>query len=288
MLKLMMKSVGLILNICSVIAPDFTGRIGFKLFCYPIRPKLKKRYREFLKSAIDFEMNYEGDRVVGYKWGNGTQKVLLLHGWQSHTYRWKSYIDELLKSDYTIYAFDAPAHGLSEGSFLTVPRYSAVIEMFLNKIGHPDYIISHSIGSFSALYTLFRLPDLRPQKVVMLSPPGGAVEFFSVFSGMLGLTERTVGVIRKRFVELVNKEPEYYVASNFAGSMTADGLLIHDEDDEQTPVSNSVSINKLWPNSKLIITKGLGHSLKSHQIVKKVVRFIGSDIPIDEQNNVIV
>lgn len=278
MQKLLFKSIGTALNVSSVVAPKFTGRIGLKLFCYPHRPKLAKRYQDYLKSAVSFEFTYDGDRVFGYKWGNGSKKVLMLHGWQSHTYRWKSYIDELIKGDYTIYAFDAPGHGLSEGSFLTVPRYSDVIERVIGITEKPDIIIAHSIGSFSALFTLHRLSDLKPEKLVLLAPPGGAVEFFTFFSGMLGLSKKAVQVIRNQFMTMGYREPEYYFAPNFAEHITAEGLIIHDEHDDQTPVSNSVAINQNWKNSRLMVTKGLGHSLKSAQVLRDVLGFVGEEV----------
>ena len=112
MQNIIMRIIGFLLNAGSIIAPKFTGRIGLKLFCYPRRPKLSDRYLEFLTAAKSFTFNYDGDQVVGYQWGNGSKKILFLHGWQSHTYRWKAYNDELKKDDFTIYAFDAPGHGM--------------------------------------------------------------------------------------------------------------------------------------------------------------------------------
>lgn len=277
MQRIIMTVIGFLLNVGSVIAPSFTGRIGLKLSCYPRRPKLSERYTAFLHSAQSFTLDYDGDKVIGYQWGNGSKKILFLHGWQSHTYRWKSYIEELMKDDFTIYAFDAPGHGLSEGSFLTVPRYSEVIEKVISMVGQPDHIVAHSIGSFSTLFTLHRLPHVKPKSVVLLAIPGGAPEFFAVFTRLLNLSERTVQVIRKQFMNMGYREPEYYFAPDFAVKMSVKALLIHDEQDDQTPVSNSKIVHDRWKNSRLTITTGLGHSLKSAQIIRDVLGFIKED-----------
>ena len=56
--------------------------------------------------------------------------------------------------------------------------------------------------------------------------------------------------------------------------MLIPGLIIHDEDDEETSVEHSKRVHSKWINSRLHITKGFGHNLKSTEVVKEVVQFI--------------
>src|SRR5205814_6990297 len=107
----------------------------------------------------------------------GNKKILFLHGWQSHSFRWKNYIEAFSKEDHTIYALDAPAHGLSAGRHMNIPIYSDVIESFLYLVQPVDSIVSHSIGSFASLYTLFRIPDLAIKKLVIMGCPGEASDY---------------------------------------------------------------------------------------------------------------
>ena len=114
---LLMKLLGRYLNLLAMIAPEQAGRFGLALFCRPFRGKITARQRQFLESGNHFTFSHEKETIAGYSWGSGAKKILLLHGWQSHTYRWKIYVEQLVDQGYTVFAFDAPGHGLSTGTF---------------------------------------------------------------------------------------------------------------------------------------------------------------------------
>jgi pimeloyl-ACP methyl ester carboxylesterase len=274
MKKLVSAFVGYGLNGLSLFAPATAGKIGFKLFCYPLRGKLAQHHKEFLHTAERFDLNAEGERVQIYKWGTGACKVLFLHGWQSHTYRWKNHIEALDKKKFTVYALDAPGHGLSSGNFLTVPLYGAVVSKLLLRVGTVDVMVSHSLGGFTSLYLAHIEPSLAPKKLVVMASPGEAKEFFEFYSSTLNLSQRMIDLTVNHFEKLVGKAPDYFSASSFASHLTIPGLIIHDEDDTETSVENSRSIHQVWKNSQLIITKGKGHNLKSAELIAEVVNFI--------------
>jgi hypothetical protein len=129
------------------------------------------------------------------------------------------------------------------------------------------------------LYTFHQMPHLAPEKLVALAPPGEAMEFFTFYSQQLSLSRRTLRLTTERFIKEIGKTPEYFSAPAFAGSLNIAGLLIHDEEDDETSVENSKAIHRAWPNSKLIVTKGKGHNLKSQAVVKEVVDFINTGNP---------
>ena len=274
MKTVIMKLIGRYLNTLALVAPRHAGRLGLALFCRPFRGKITARQKQFLQSAGHFKFTHDKEIITGYTWGNGAKKILLLHGWQSHTYRWKPYVEQLIAQGYMVFAFDAPGHGLSTGSFLSVPFYSEVIEKMILRIGQPDAIVGHSIGGFAALFTLHRTPSLSSGKLVVMASPGEATEFFEFYKSALSLSQRSVDLTIKSFKELYNHGPEYFSAPQFASTITIPGLIIHDEDDKETSVNHSRQVHQQWSNSRLLITKGLGHNLKSAEIVKEVVQFI--------------
>jgi pimeloyl-ACP methyl ester carboxylesterase len=274
MKKLLPTIIGAGLNTASLIAPEKAGKFGFELFCRPFRGKLTARHKEFLQLASQFKLNHEGEQVQVYRWGAGPRKVLFLHGWQSHTYRWKNYIDALDKEIFTIYGLDAPGHGLSTGRFLSVPLYSEVIKKLLIEIGSVDTIVSHSLGGFTAIYTAYHQPQLAPAKMVVMAPPAEAQEFFDFYATTLKLSNRAVNVTIQHFEKVIGKPPAYFSVPAFAGQLTLPGLLIHDEEDDETSVENSKAIHRAWKNSRLIITKGKGHNLKSPELITETIEFI--------------
>jgi pimeloyl-ACP methyl ester carboxylesterase len=274
MKKLISKSIGFSLNALAIIAPGKAARMGFSLFCYPFRTKLTDKHKAFLFSAERSTLEHGGETIQVYKWGSGEHVVLMLHGWQSHTFRWKSYVESLDTTKYTIYALDAPGHGLSSGKFMTVPLYSEVVELFLNKVGKVDTVVSHSIGSFTAIYTFYRLAHLSPTSIIALAPPGEAEDFFNFYTKTLGLSVKTVKLIVDYFEAQIKKAPSYFSAHKFAATLTSKGLLIHDEEDMDTSVENSKRIHSQWKNSSLLITKGYGHNLRSEHVIRQVVDFV--------------
>ncbi len=284
MKTLITKALGTGLNALSVLAPEAAAEKGFRLFCRPFRGKLTEQHHAFFNSAHRFSLPHHGEKIQGYKWGEGAKKILFVHGWQSHTYRWKKYIEQLNTREFTIYSIDAPGHGLSSGNFMTVPLYSEVIVKLMYDTGPFHSVVGHSIGGFTSLYTFFKHQHLAPQQLVTLAPPAEAKEFFNFYSQQLGLTSRTMNLVRNRFIKEVGVEPEYFSAPNFAAEVPSRGLLIHDEEDDETSVENSKKIHARWKNSQLMITKGTGHNLKSAEVVQAVRDFISSDATHFERN----
>lgn len=282
MKTLVTKGIGLYLNTLSWIAPEKAGRVGFELFCRPFRGKISPQHKAFFASADQFTITHKGEKIQLYKWGQGEKKIMFVHGWQSHTYRWKKYIEELNKEEFTIYSIDAPGHGLSSGKFMSLPLYSEVVEKAIRQLGKMDAVISHSIGGFTSIYTFYTHADLTPKKLVALASPGEVREFFDFYKAQLSLSERTLARILTHFKKEIGATPDFFSASKFASTLTNQGLLIHDEEDNETSVDNSKAIHQNWKNSILIVTKGKGHNLRSEEVASQVIKFV-SDIQDEPQ-----
>lgn len=273
MKTLITQTIGAGLNALSYIAPARTAEIGFQLFCQPMRSKINPKQKDFLSSAVHQSFTHDGIDVQTFRWGNGPKKILMLHGWQSHTYRWKTYI-EALSHDYTVYSIDAPGHGLSGGKFLSVPLYSEVVEEQIKRMEGADTLITHSLGAFTALYTFYRNPSLHSGKLVALASPGEALEFFEFYKKSLRLSDKCSQLVVERFKQKFQKTPEYFSAPSFASEIDNPGLIIHDEEDQETPFHHAERIHAAWKHSALIKTKGFGHNLKNHKVVADVVRYV--------------
>lgn len=275
MKKLLPKLIGTYLNAMAVVAPNAAGRKGFTLFTYPRRSPIKPHQREFLDSAEEqFKLVFKGLSLQAYRWGNGPKKIVFLHGWQSHSFRWKNYIQALSPAEYTIYALDAPGHGLSEGKSLTVPLYSEVIRQFITDLGAVDTVVSHSIGSFSVLYALHKAPELPVQKLVVMASPAAAADFIPFYQSILQLSRRAVQLTLQRFEQVIGNPIGYFVAAHFAASLSIPGLIIHDQEDMETPYSSALAIQKAWKGARLMTTCGLTHNLRSAEVVAAVTDFI--------------
>lgn len=274
MKQLIIKGIGAYVNTLAIVSPKTAGRKGFQIFCTPMRPKLQKHQKEFLSTAEEFNMQFKNKNIQCYKWGSGPKKVLFLHGWQSHTFRWKKFIELLSKEEYTIYALDGPAHGQSEGKVFNIPMYKQLINEFIDTIVKPDIVVGHSMGGFSSLYAFHDRPDQSPSKLVVMGSPGMAGDFVNLFEDMLGLSKKARAGMLEYFEETLGHGPEFYSAADFAKSQTAKGLVIHDTGDKEVPVKYGQAIHENWPASEYWETTGYGHKLRDMEVVKRVVKFI--------------
>ncbi|HYG03917.1 MAG TPA: alpha/beta hydrolase [Chryseosolibacter sp.] len=274
MKSVIIRSMGLYLNTLALVSPRTAAENGFRIFCRPLRGTINEKQHAFFNSAERSIIEHDDEKIQVYKWGTGDKKVVFFHGWQSHTYRWKNYIDALPKDEYTIYALDAPGHGLSSGKFLSVPVYGSLIQQFLIGLGEVDTIIGHSLGGFSMLYTFYSYPLLSAKKMILLAPPGEATDFLSFYKDTLKLTNRSMELIHDHFESVYQVRPDYFSAAKFASSIKIPGLIIHDKRDEEAPFKYARMIHEQWKKSSLLATDGFGHNLRSTEVVQAVVTFI--------------
>jgi hypothetical protein len=280
MKKVIVRSIGQYLNLLALVAPTSAADRAFALFCRPFRAKINPKQQTFFASAKSSIIDANGYPVKIHTWGNGPKNILFLHGWQSHSYRWKAYIDSLPKEEFTITAIDAPGHGLSAGNFLTVPVYSHVIQETIYQLGNVDAVVSHSLGSFTLLYTIHKFPLLPVNKLVVMGTPGEAKDFVEVFRTTLGVSDKVIRLIENKFVELYDVTPEYFSLSRFAPALTQKGLIVHDREDLEAPFHHASALHRVWNKSHLVATDRLGHNLKSPEIVRMVSAYLQGQ-PID-------
>ncbi len=276
-MNVIMNLVGIYLNLINSISKKIGGKHAFYLFCYPFKAKLTKKQQAFLDTAHRFKLDVDKKQIQCYRWGNGPKNLLFVHGWQSHSYRWKKYIESLSPDEFTIYAIDAPGHGNSDGKISNVPLFEKAIQAISIHIGELHSIVSHSIGSFSALYFVDQNPNRQPKKLVTLASPNSIEDFLDYYFKKLKLTNRTIRNFKSYFNQYTNKETSYFTLANVIKSNKADGLIIHDEGDKTLTVDYSKNLHMLWPKSKLVITQGFGHKLRDLSIVNMVGEFVISD-----------
>lgn len=274
LLKTIQKTTGFYFNILAYIHPKLLAKKGFSTFCNPFSRKIKPHMLTFLEKNKKEIIEVDGNKIQTYKWGHGSKHILLLHGWASHSYRWKKTIQYLLKNDFTIHAFDAPAHGLSNGKIMHVKMYEKVIREYIKNSKSVNYIMAHSIGGFATTYYLSENKEHPIKKVIIMGAPGEAKDFFSFYKNTLGLSKKATQIIINEFVKELGEKPEYYSSIRMAAQNTIPALIIHDKEDKATSSNYSVALHKNWKNSQLLLTNGLGHDLKSVQLIKDAIAFL--------------
>lgn len=280
MKKIIIKLTGLYFNVLAYVKPSLLKQKGYELFCNPFSRKVLPHHLKFLETAEMFQFQFEGKNVQAYKWGNGSKKVLLIHGWASNTFRWKKIIEKMKEDDFTIYAFDAPAHGLSEGKILNLLIYKNCLDAFLREIATVDYAIAHSVGGFALQYALHDNKEIDIKKAVIMGAPGEASDFFVFYKNLLSLNAKSMKLIIEQFKHELGYYPSYFSAKEFSKDIEIPILLIHDKDDKDTDSKYTETLSEVIKNSRLLLTEGLGHNLKSKELDYEIINFIKEEVQV--------
>ncbi len=149
------KSIGVIINFISLFSPRTAGKIAIKLFSSPRRKRLKEIERDFLETAFIEDLKYDNTTIMTYRWLGKKDTILLVHGWESNSVRWKDLIIKLSALDYNVIALDAPAHGRSGGKVFNAVIYSECINLVVKKF-NAKIIIGHSVGGMATTFFQYK------------------------------------------------------------------------------------------------------------------------------------
>ncbi|WP_111309880.1 alpha/beta fold hydrolase [Confluentibacter sediminis] len=271
--KYLPKIIGSSINLISHISTPFAVQLAFQLFSRPQKRKTKDSNTKFLNSAIQKQLFYQDTAIMTYQWIGKKETILLVHGWESNSYRWKKLIDLLKDLDYNIIALDAPAHGNSGGKLFNAVLYSEFIHV-VSKAFHPSIIIGHSVGGMATILSEFKYHIASVNKLVLLGAPSNFTGIFHRYKNLMGYNDKVSNGIDQFVLTHFNHLPSYYHISNFSEKIKAKGLIIHDKEDKIIPYSDALDYEKHYKNTTLISTTGLGHGLKSDEINTSILDFI--------------
>lgn len=273
--KLVPRLIGFYFNYFSFISPNRAASKSFALFCTPRKGQVLKTQKSFLEDAKDNIITVENNRIQTYRWKGSGPTILLMHGWESNTFRWRALIPILQKVNYNIIAMDAPAHGYSSGTKFNVPLYSACAQQVINEY-KPSLVIGHSLGGMTLIYNLFKYTKENTliTKVVTLGSPSELSDFMKQYKNILGLTNRMMHYLELHFMAKFGFRFAEFSTSKFVKNIDKKGLLIHDKLDKIAPYWSSEQVHANWKNSSLISTTGLGHSLHQDKVREQIVTFL--------------
>ncbi len=264
---------GLYFNFLALFSPKRAAEQAFTLFCTPRKGKVLPLQRDFLEKAGHQILDYGGLPLQTYHWPGSGKTVLLMHGWESNSFRWRNLIEFLLRENFNVIAFDAPAHGQSGGKIFNVPIYAECADMLINKF-HPEFLVAHSLGGTAAVYHQYQYQSNSVEKLVTIGSPSELKEIMTHYQQLLKFNNRVHNALDQYFIRHFGFGIEDFSTSKFAAQLQIPGLLIHDELDKVTPVSASEMVHANWKGSKLIKTRGLGHSLHQEEVNRLIVDFL--------------
>lgn len=228
------------------------------------------------------------DLQVAYQQLGEGKPLLLLHGWGAHSGLVWGLAERLAPLGYACYAPDLPAFGQSDApaQAWTVFDYTQLVLAFLDAIGLDKvYLFGHSFGGRLGLIlgadhpqrlhkmALANSAGLRPR--LPLTTHLRTQAYKSVRNGLnaLGLHNlasslrnaynarygssdfnATDGTLRQTFVNIISQD-----LASYAARVRVPTLLFWGDQDQDTPLWMGKTLEKLIPDSGLVVYKGAGH-----------------------------
>jgi len=261
------------LRVVFFFSPKRAVRKAYTIFCTPRKGKIIPEQKDFLEEAEDEVILLHDNYLQTYRWANMGETVLLIHGWESNTHRWKELIKKLHKIGYNIIAFDAPAHGKSSGKIFNVPMYTESLQKVIEYY-RPNYLIGHSVGGMTALYHQYIYQNEEIEKLIILAPPGELSRIMKDYQKILKLSPKFMTGLDRYFKEKHGFYFKEFSIPEFAKKIEQKGLLIHDKYDDIAPYQESEAIAKNWNNATFIITENFGHSLSFKEVHTSIIDFL--------------
>ncbi len=253
-----------------------TARKAFDLFCTPLVKSINKKE---LKNAEEIFFTLNKKTIRGYQWNStGNKTLLILHGFNSAAYKFERYVHLAVKKGYRVLAFDAPAHGLSDGKTTNAVEYSEAILKIIEQFGVVHTFIGHSFGGIGLSLALEKMTDTNNLKVVFIAPATETTTAINKAFELLKITNSKVRTeVDNVILEIGGKPTEWYSIRRVLQNVQPKVLWVHDEDDDITPLSDALKVKTdNHTNINFVITKGLGHQRIYHDatVRQTIIDFI--------------
>jgi len=264
-------------KLLSAISKKKAASSAFELFCTPQKKHIKKLPKIF-EDGERLEISLAGNNVNGWRWNHpAPKKILILHGFESSVTNFNHFINPLIKKEYEVLAFDAPAHGRSGGRKITAPLYKQTI-LEVNRLFGPIHsFLAHSFGGLAVCLALEEFKHTEKWKLVLIAPAAETTTAIDTFFKFLDLDNG----LRKHFEELIKKQggvdAAWYSVGRALKNIRAKVLWVQDEEDTITPMSDVEKIiNENHPNIKFLITSGLGHRriYRDIYVTRQIIEFL--------------
>jgi predicted alpha/beta hydrolase family esterase len=265
------------LNMLAVVSPKKAAQKAFHLFCTPFY-RSKRQAPPIFEKAIPVTIDVTGIAVRGFNWNRGgTKRILILHGYESSCKNFDAYVRGLLKKNYEVLAFDAPAHGQSGGKQITLPLYISMIETIYTRYGGIHGFIAHSFGGLALVHFIEQIPHSAATRLALVAPATETKTAIDSFFRFLQLGSNVRKEFEKIIYEKTGLAPGHFSIPRAMQHIRASVLWVHDKDDDITPLKDvEPLIGQHQPHVSFMITEGLGHKkiYRDSKVISSVVDFL--------------
>lgn len=277
--NLLIELVKCRLNILSAINPSRARKEIIRLFCTPQVRFNGKPAEVFLKSE-PLELKLDGLTIRGFRCNHPSlQRVLILHGFSSSCHKFEHFVSPLVEQGYEVLAFDAPAHGNSDGEQVNALEYAAMIKKLHETYGPFTAYIGHSFGGLAACFALESMMPGTKKKLVLIAPAAETTTAIDNAFAMLKLKNKKLRqMMDDEILAVSGKETSWFSIRRAIKNIDAEILWIQDENDLITPMKDVLKVrDDNHSHVNFLVTKGLGHQKIYHDknVIDTIVGFLG-------------
>lgn len=278
--KIVPKLAGIGLNIAGYLAPRKTVAFSMQLFSRPRKGRIASHQAKFLQKAKQSQFQYRDKKYQVYEFGNAGIPVLIAHGWESNSWRWRKLMRHAEDANFRFIALDAPGHGMTPSPYFNVKEYGDVI---LALSAHYDCktLIGHSIGGFACLWAAASPQAGHIEKVISLAAPSSLKLIMEKYFAIVGLSGYLQRKTFEYFPAMYGMQVEDLDIARFGHKIRSAGLIVHDRFDNINGPESAYEIKRYWNSGALMITDYSDHSLQHEEVFQKIKSVLTSVDKLD-------
>ena len=275
------RRVRWLFRIVSALSSALAARLALRLFATPLARTIEPDEQQFLATARALTVRAASGTLQVYEWpgaSSAAPTVLVVHGWFSHAARMAYIVQALHARGLRVVAFDAPAHGRSQGVQADVHAFRDAIRAVIGALGPAQGVLAHSFGAFSTAHWLAEDQPAGMRAAVLVGVMRDLAYISDSFAQTMALNPR----VRMRFRELLRqrygKNPEEMATGAQVQRIHVPMLMVHGAADELVPSEHTQLVAEQLRNGELLIAPELGHGapLRDPATVAQIVDFLSN------------
>ena len=241
-----------------------------KIFLTPRRHGPPNDAGTWPSSGRNTRIPYGDGWLSVWSWGEGPT-VLLLHGWSGHAAQLTEFVEPLRSAGFQVVAFDAPAHGASDGQRTNLVEYAEAVLQVVGAVGPIHGIVAHSFGAPAAALAAKR--GLKASRVVFIGPPISRVDASRRVAEFLGVPAKVRDLMQRRVEGWLGMPWRELDTDIMIAQLDVPLLVFHDDLDREVPWEDGAAIARAPKHGRLVTTSGLGHYriLRDREVVRQAV-----------------
>lgn len=214
--------------------------------------------------------------LSAWSWGKGPV-VMLMHGWSGRAVHLDAFVQPLVDAGFRVVAFDAPAHGQSDGVMTNIIDCTGAALQVARTAGQIHGIIAHSFGAPTAAYAVQH--GLEVHRMVLIGAPVSFGNLTHRIATMMGFPPNVSELMQRRLENRLGISWNELDTDKMLADAAIPLLVFHDEDDHEVPYENGVAIVSAIENARLVTSSGLGHRriVRDPAVVRQAVEFLSRE-----------